>query len=66
MRINLTKLLEIHTRVIRVNDEIPTGIPMQITGDTTSFDRAYSFELEKTKNIETGVKFIMDTDFGGE
>ena len=58
MKINLTRLLESPTRVrwIKKDDEGNNASPLIVVTnyETTSSDRAYSFELEKeTFNLES-------------
>ena len=45
MLINLTKLLEIDNRVIRINEIQPTADCEQDDDDTTAVKSPYSFEL---------------------
>jgi len=54
-KINLTRLLESSTRVRRINQEDKdntSAISEIINHESTSSDRAYSFELEKGANPE--------------
>lgn len=53
MKINLTKLLEIKSRVKIINPKTNnTTTPSMISKEATSADRAYSFELERVEKEE--------------
>ena len=57
MKVNLTRLLESSTRVRRIKedeDNSASALIVVINSESTSSDRAYSFELEKeTFNLES-------------
>jgi len=58
MKVNLTRLLEVSTRVRRIkqkDEDNSTSTIIEVTNyESASSDRAYSFELEKeTFNLES-------------